>query len=355
MSIAAPRRVGIAGLLGLLAGAIVLMPAPGNPGALRLAGVGLLWWYAALVAPLAAVLLVIVVRRASPEAGTGAGGSAALAAWTSPVVLALVAARVFSGAPEEPRPLAPVRERPGVRGVGHGRRRRSRRLSMGRLEGRRVAARAHVRSAQSVGDRGPDARRADDARVHGGSSRDGAEPRYLPRLRARPVPRVAASRRRIAVAPGGRSSGDRRRCAFDVRGRKAGPRNGRLGCRVGRPARAERTFDGRACAGRRAHAGRWRRRPRRTRAGADNPGCLHRVRARAGVRARGPLPRRLRGLLGARALHRRARARGRLRRPGCCRSRTGGQRPGGAERRRAAPPPLGNCAGAAWRPRPSVG
>ena len=102
MSIAAPRRVGIAGLLGLLAGALALMPAPGNPGALRLAGVGLLWWYAALAAPLAAVLLVIVVRRASPEAGTGAGGSAALAAWTSPVVLALVAARVFSGAPEAP-------------------------------------------------------------------------------------------------------------------------------------------------------------------------------------------------------------------------------------------------------------
>src|SRR6266508_775124 len=102
MSIAAPRRVGIAGLLGLLAGAIVLMPAPGNPGALRLAGVGLLWWYAALAAPLAAVLLVIVVRCASPEAETGAGGSAALAAWTSPVVLALVAARVFSGAPEAP-------------------------------------------------------------------------------------------------------------------------------------------------------------------------------------------------------------------------------------------------------------
>ena len=102
MSIAAPRRVGIAGLLGLLAGAIVLMPAPGNPGALRLAGVGLLWWYASLAAPLAAVLLVIVVRRTSPEAGTGAGGSAALAAWTSPAVLALVGARVFSGAPEAP-------------------------------------------------------------------------------------------------------------------------------------------------------------------------------------------------------------------------------------------------------------
>jgi len=95
MSIAAPRRVGIAGLLGLLAGAIVLMPAPGNPGALRLAGVGLLWWYAALVAPLAAVLLVIVVRRASPEAGTGAGGSAALAA-----LAGLLLAPVFTVYPQ---------------------------------------------------------------------------------------------------------------------------------------------------------------------------------------------------------------------------------------------------------------
>src|SRR5947199_245334 len=57
MPVAAPRRVGVAGLLGLLAGALVLMVAPGNPGALRLAGIGLLWWYSAAVAPCAAVLL----------------------------------------------------------------------------------------------------------------------------------------------------------------------------------------------------------------------------------------------------------------------------------------------------------
>ena len=83
MSIAAPRRVGIAGLLGLLTGAIILLPVPGNPGALRLAGVGLLWWYAALAAPLAAILLVIVVRRASAEVESGQAGAAAIAVWTS--------------------------------------------------------------------------------------------------------------------------------------------------------------------------------------------------------------------------------------------------------------------------------
>src|SRR5206468_4194640 len=55
MPTAARRRAGVVALLGLLAGALLLMPAPGNPGALRLAGISLLWWYAALVAPLAAV------------------------------------------------------------------------------------------------------------------------------------------------------------------------------------------------------------------------------------------------------------------------------------------------------------
>jgi hypothetical protein len=102
MPIAAPRRVGVAGLLGLLAGALVLMLAPGNPGALRLAGIGLLWWYAAVVAPLAAVLLVIVVQRVSPGPASRRPRVLAVAAWTSPVLLALVAARVFSGMPDAP-------------------------------------------------------------------------------------------------------------------------------------------------------------------------------------------------------------------------------------------------------------
>src|SRR5262245_22606429 len=102
MSIAAPRWVGVAGLLGLLAGAIVLMAAPGNPGALRLSGMSLLWWYTAVVAPLAAILLVGAVQRAPGEAASGTSGWAAAAAWTSPVVLGLVAAGAFAGVPAAP-------------------------------------------------------------------------------------------------------------------------------------------------------------------------------------------------------------------------------------------------------------
>src|SRR5262249_23882037 len=102
MPIAAPRRVGVAGLLGLLAGALVLMLAPGNPGALRLAGISLSWWYAAVVAPLAAVLLVVVVQRAAPGPRSRRSMALAVAAWTSPVLLGLVAARAFAGGPDAP-------------------------------------------------------------------------------------------------------------------------------------------------------------------------------------------------------------------------------------------------------------
>jgi hypothetical protein len=102
MPIAAPRRVGVAGLLGLLAGALVLMVAPGNPGALRLAGISLLWWYAAVLAPLAAVLLVAVVQRPTRGSASRRPMALAIAAWTSPVLLALVAARAFTGAPDAP-------------------------------------------------------------------------------------------------------------------------------------------------------------------------------------------------------------------------------------------------------------
>ena len=102
MPVAAPRRVGVAGLLGLLAGALVLMVAPGNPGALRLAGIGLLWWYSAAVAPCAAVLLATLVQRAAPASASRRPTVLALAAWTSPALLALVAARTFSGGPDAP-------------------------------------------------------------------------------------------------------------------------------------------------------------------------------------------------------------------------------------------------------------
>jgi len=102
MPIAAPRRVGVAGLLGLLAGALVLMLTPGSPGALRLAGIGLSWWYAAVIAPLAAVLLVVVVQRIAPGPASRRSMALTVAAWTSPVLLGLVAARAFAGGPEAP-------------------------------------------------------------------------------------------------------------------------------------------------------------------------------------------------------------------------------------------------------------
>ena len=102
MPIAAPRRVGVAGLLGLLAGALALMVAPGNPGALRLGGIGLLWWYAAVAAPLASVLLAAAVQRSAPASASRRPIALALAAWTSPMLLALVAARAFSGGPDAP-------------------------------------------------------------------------------------------------------------------------------------------------------------------------------------------------------------------------------------------------------------
>ena len=104
MPIAAPRRVRVAGLLGLLAGALVLMFAPGNPGALRLIGIGLVWWYAAFAAPLAAVLLVAGSQRRASRSGSGSHRSMvlAIAAWTSPVLLALVAARALAGGPDAP-------------------------------------------------------------------------------------------------------------------------------------------------------------------------------------------------------------------------------------------------------------
>jgi hypothetical protein len=102
MPIAAPRRVGVAGLLVLLAGALVLMWAPGDPGALRLGGIGLLWWYAAFVAPLCAVMLVLAVQRVSPAPASRRPMALAVAAWTSPALLALVAARAFAGMPDAP-------------------------------------------------------------------------------------------------------------------------------------------------------------------------------------------------------------------------------------------------------------
>jgi hypothetical protein len=60
MSVPRGRRTAIAALLVLLAGAPLLALAPAAPGAVRVAGVSLLWWYAGLVAPLLATAVTIV-------------------------------------------------------------------------------------------------------------------------------------------------------------------------------------------------------------------------------------------------------------------------------------------------------
>jgi hypothetical protein len=61
MSVPRGRRPAIAALLVLLIGAPLLALAPAAPGAVRVAGVSVLWWYAALVAPLLATAIAIVV------------------------------------------------------------------------------------------------------------------------------------------------------------------------------------------------------------------------------------------------------------------------------------------------------
>ena len=61
MSVSRGRRTAITALLVLLVGAPVLALAPAAPGAVRVAGVSLIWWYAGLVAPLLATALAIIV------------------------------------------------------------------------------------------------------------------------------------------------------------------------------------------------------------------------------------------------------------------------------------------------------
>ena len=59
MSVPRRRRTAIVALLVLLAGAPLLALAPAAPGAVRVAGVSVLWWYAGVVAPLLATGIAI--------------------------------------------------------------------------------------------------------------------------------------------------------------------------------------------------------------------------------------------------------------------------------------------------------
>jgi hypothetical protein len=51
------RRAGLFTLLVLVAGGLALAVAPFDLGAIRLAGVSLLWWYVGLIAPAVAIAL----------------------------------------------------------------------------------------------------------------------------------------------------------------------------------------------------------------------------------------------------------------------------------------------------------
>jgi hypothetical protein len=61
------RRLGIAALLVLLAVAPVLALAPAAPGAVRIAGVSILWWYTALIAPLVTTAITIALLVRDPH------------------------------------------------------------------------------------------------------------------------------------------------------------------------------------------------------------------------------------------------------------------------------------------------
>src|SRR5260370_24515953 len=96
MPTAAGRRGGCSVLAGLVAGVILLPLPPGDPGSIRIAGVGAFWWLAIVVAPLVATLTVAALPR-PPSAGL-----VAVAAWAGPAVLVTVAARVFGGLADAP-------------------------------------------------------------------------------------------------------------------------------------------------------------------------------------------------------------------------------------------------------------
>lgn len=86
------RSAGMLAVLLLLAGGLALAVLPGLGGA-RIFGVSLLWWYCVVGAPLLTLLTTIVVLPMTP---------ARLTASVSPVLVATLLARVFTGTPEAP-------------------------------------------------------------------------------------------------------------------------------------------------------------------------------------------------------------------------------------------------------------
>src|SRR5712691_8723883 len=110
MSMATGGRVGVVVLLLLVAAVVAVPLLPGDPAAIRLAGVGALWWFAAFAAPLIATLTTCAFLRPptnvptsrSDTAGRTLTTSTRLATWASPVMLVSLAASVFAGTPDSP-------------------------------------------------------------------------------------------------------------------------------------------------------------------------------------------------------------------------------------------------------------
>ncbi|MBI2217850.1 MAG: hypothetical protein HYU51_11175 [Candidatus Rokubacteria bacterium] len=72
------RRAGLVTLLVLAAGGLALALAPFDLGAIRLAGVSLLWWYVGLIAPAVAVALAasgLIARGDGEEVVPGDDGT----------------------------------------------------------------------------------------------------------------------------------------------------------------------------------------------------------------------------------------------------------------------------------------
>jgi hypothetical protein len=101
MSMTAGGRFGVGVLLVLLAAVVAVPLLPGDPGAVRLAGVGALWWFAACAAPVVATVTACAFLRSRQHVAASRSDTT-VATWASPVVLVSLAARVFAGAPDSP-------------------------------------------------------------------------------------------------------------------------------------------------------------------------------------------------------------------------------------------------------------
>src|SRR5213076_2193930 len=235
----AAGRVGVVVLLVLLAAVVVVPLLPGDPGAVRLAGVAVLWWFAAGAAPVVATLTAcalfrprgsVAAARANPTASLRA-----VATWASPVVLTAVAACVFAGAPEAPILVLTVAVAPllallapsadpapslnrvagraaprGTHALGRGRvlrrgvargaptrrcghprrpggrrasprrdRRHGRHPTMDRVEPHGLTSRAHLRRGKRLGHRRTSPGAVGDPRFHRAPPRHCAESRYV--------------------------------------------------------------------------------------------------------------------------------------------------------------------------------